>query len=439
MTVGAFCKGSPTRKTLAAKSPHANRQRAAQASGTAVKTCSRFAEEVPWVMRAWKKTVFFAGLALILGSQAVFIAILSTPDGIRIRSPEGSFLLDRSFIVSGDAWMKAGIRRIDVTAAPENVADVAPLSFPAERDTVKYRGKALYSLSTWNARVQLPADGTWALRADVIGEDGSSVETADRMVQVVAGTPVREFRSWSVEHIVPIVLIVLLAVGLGLLARRPGAFEPIALTGVLLLWANELSYQIYWYSVGGWALPTALMLQMCGTSILLLPFMLFAVEKHVRQYLFDLLYFWGIGGALQALIAPDIGANGFPAFKFFAFFVSHGLIITLCVVMAMAGGLRITFRSLLRALIITNILLIPIYVVDRVLALIPPYDPGNYYVLGYPPPTGSIVDVFSDIFGPAPRYLVGLELMGIVVFSILWAPWPLLQRLSGRRGEAPRA
>jgi hypothetical integral membrane protein (TIGR02206 family) len=199
----------------------------------------------------------------------------------------------------------------------------------------------------------------------------------------------------------------------------------------VVLWVNELAYQLYWFLVGGWSAATALMLQMCGLSILLLPVMLFSENPRIRQFLFDLLYFWGIGGALQALIAPDIGSSGFPAYRYFSFFISHGLIIASTVVMAMAGGLRITILSFLRALVVTNLLLVPVYGIDQLLRLIPPYDPGNYFVLGYPPPTGSIVDLFAEIFGPSPRYVVGLELMGLAVFGLLYLPWPIA-RLSRR-------
>ena len=177
---------------------------------------------------------------------------------------------------------------------------------------------------------------------------------------------------------------------------------------------------------------TALMIQMCGLSILLFPFAFFSENPRTRQFLFDVLYFWAIGGAAQALISPDIGDSGFPYYRYFSFFISHGLIIASAIVMVMAGGVRITVRSLIRAVVVTNLILVPIYGIDMVLKLIPPYDPGNYFVLGFPPPTGSPVDLLSNIFGPSPRYVVGLEAMGIVVFLLLYAPWPIA-RLS-RRG-----
>ena len=104
------------------------------------------------------------------------------------------------------------------------------------------------------------------------------------------------------------------------------------------------------------------------------------------------------------------------------------------VTMAIAGRVTITLRSFLRALVFTNIVLIPMYGIDQLIGLIPPYDPGNYFVLGYPPPTGSIVDVFADIFGPSPRYVAGLELMGLAVFLVLYVPWPLARLARRLRG-----
>jgi hypothetical protein len=73
--------------------------------------------------------------------------------------------------------------------------------------------------------------------------------------------------------------------------------------------------------------------------------------------------------------------------------------------------------------------------INRLFPLFPPYELGNYFIMGYPPPTGSIIDVFASVFGPAPRYLVGLEIMGVVLLAVLaapyWIPW------LARRRQAP--
>jgi hypothetical integral membrane protein (TIGR02206 family) len=386
-------------------------------------------------MRRSRRIIVAVGLSLILGAQAVFIVVLSTPDGARVKSPDGSVVLDRSFVASGDAWMREGIARVVVTAAPlGGDRRGETIAVEAARDAVRYHGQVQFLLSTWSATVQLPSDGRWELRAEVEGNGGGRSRAGSRVLDVRAGSPAREFRSWTPAHLVPLALIVVVSIGLALVARRTGSFDRFALVMALCLWANESAYQLYWFfSARGWAAPTALMLQMCGLSILLLPVMLFSEKPRVRQRMFDILWFWGIGGAIQALLAPDIGTSGFPSYRYVSFFVSHGLIIACTALMAAAGGVRLTFRSFARALVITNLLLLPVYGIDRALRFIPPYDPGNYFVLGYPPPTGSVVDMFAETFGPSPRYVVGLELMGIVVFLLLYLPWPIARRLASRR------
>ena len=160
-----------------------------------------------------------------------------------------------------------------------------------------------------------------------------------------------------------------------------------------------------------------------------------ASSDRTRRFLFEILYFWGLGGAVQALFAPDIGFHGFPEMKYLGYFISHGTIILSVLFAAAAYRIQLTWRSLVRAAVVTNIALVLAYGVNQLLRLIPPYEPGNYFVMGYPVPQGSVIDLFAAWFGPSPRYVIGLELMGVVVFSLLWLPYPLA-RLARRRREA---
>ncbi|MDP3179850.1 MAG: TIGR02206 family membrane protein, partial [Spirochaetaceae bacterium] len=182
-----------------------------------------------------------------------------------------------------------------------------------------------------------------------------------------------------------------------------------------------------------WSTATSLMLHRCGIAILLLPAVMMMRPSLFRDRLSEIVYFWGTGGAVQALIFPDVGAHGFPTFRFFAFFISHGLIIAGSFALVTSGRLRITIGSLGRHYLATNIILVPIFFIDRLLASVPPYAPGNYFLLGYPPPQGSIVDLFAQIFGPSPWYVIGFEIMGIGVFGILWLPWALARLRAAKR------
>jgi hypothetical integral membrane protein (TIGR02206 family) len=385
-------------------------------------------------MRTWQKVFVIAGPVFILGLQALFTVLLATPSGIRIDHPLPGRSVPRNLPVTGTAWIRAGIERIEVSA--EDPATGVTLTVPAERFAVKYRGIVAFFISSWRADVNFPADSTWQVSARAIGVDGSRVATAPRLVTVTSGAKLREFRAFSFLHFVPLVLLAAAWVVLPLAVRRandPGVNTRVALALSLVLWIDEIVYQFYWFGIQAWSAPIHIMLQMCGISILLLPLMFYTLNERVRRFLFELMYFWGLGGAVQALFAPDIGFHGFPEFKYFAYFISHGAIILSVLFAAAAWRIQLTWRSFVRVVVVTNLAVAAAYGINLLFRYIPPYEIGNYFVIGYPPPQGSVVDLFATIFGPSPRYLIGLELMGVVVFGLIYLPYPIARMVRHRR------
>ncbi len=81
----------------------------------------------------------------------------------------------------------------------------------------------------------------------------------------------------------------------------------------IILWINEASYHIWAIANGLWNIQEYLPLHVCSVLIWLAGFML--IFKNYTIYEFA--YFMGIGGAIQALMTPDIGIYGFPHFRFF--------------------------------------------------------------------------------------------------------------------------
>ena len=138
-------------------------------------------------MKRSRRILVAAGFALILGAQCVFTVILSTPSGVRIHSPQPGFLLDRSFVVSGDAWARSpGVAGVRVEAVPADQRASGLLSFAASRDAVKSRGAVLYLLSSWSVKITLPSDGSWELRGVAVDANGREIATPPRAVQVRA-------------------------------------------------------------------------------------------------------------------------------------------------------------------------------------------------------------------------------------------------------------
>jgi hypothetical integral membrane protein (TIGR02206 family) len=388
-------------------------------------------------MRRSRKIFLIVGYALLFGIQAVNTSLLLSPDGARIQWPEPGSSHPKEFSASGDVWMAPGsaaVSELFVEARPAGGGAV--LAFPAERAVVQGRaGSASYALPSWSARIALPSEGEWLLDAAAIGADGRRVQSAGRRVEI-RSEPIKAadsgFASWSPPHLLALAAAAALSLILAFFARKGGRawLDKAAPFLAGAMWLNELAYQSYWMIVGGWSQANALMLQMCGLSILLLPLCLFLADSPKRRYLADVLYFWGIAGALQAMLTPDIGASGFPSYRYFSFFISHGLIIACVVALVASGSVRIDLRSLARCMLVSNVAIVPVYLVDRLLVLVPPYAPGNYFAIGYPPPTGSPIDLLAAIFGPSPRYIVGLEIMAFVVFLALWLPWSFVSHSS---------
>jgi len=135
-----------------------------------------------------------------------------------------------------------------------------------------------------------------------------------------------------------------------------------------------------------------------------------------RSYrLYEICYFWGLAGATQALITPDVGRYGFPHFRFFQCFVSHGLIVTAVLFMTFVEGMRPGLGSLLRALLALNLYAAFIGMVNLLLK-------ANYGFVCRKPDDPSLIDVL----GPWPWYLLSLEAAALIGLFLVYLPFLFL-------------
>ncbi len=376
-------------------------------------------------MKHYHLAIVIVGIGTLLVLHVLHGVLLLTPSGVRISNPYEGATVPRTVIVAGDAWMRDGIEGITVTATPLN--GDSPIVVDAERAFIKHKNVPIRPLAAYRAELKLPDDGDYSLRVEARG-GVTIVHTESRVITASGPGVSKELGFFSVAHIIPLVIVTLTAIFMPLLIRRRGgrrAREIGALAIVAVLYVNEIVYQIFWFHVGGWTIGDALPLHMCSIAIFLIPVMYFTENSRLRQWLFDILYFWGLGGAVQALLTPYVGFHVWPSMKYVGYFVSHGTIVIGVVYMAVVYRMDLNVRSLLRAIIVTALATAAAYGINMAMQFIPPYEPGNYFVMGYPPPTGSVVDIFESIFGPTPRYVVGLAAMTVVVFTLLWLPFPI--------------
>lgn len=219
------------------------------------------------------------------------------------------------------------------------------------------------------------------------------------------------FELFGPTHLAALLLIVLLNF---FLLRFKGADErtryTLRWTMALILWANEFGWHIWNYAVGRWTIQTMLPLHLC--SVLVWVGALMLVTKNYRIYEFA--YLLGISGALQALLTPDLGIYGFPHFRFFQTFISHGLIVTAAVYMTTVEGLRPTWKSLGRVALWANVYMIIVFFINRAIG-------SNYLMVNGRPSTPSLLDLLPDW----PVYILYMEAIGLVCFLLLYLPFAI--------------
>jgi hypothetical integral membrane protein (TIGR02206 family) len=232
-----------------------------------------------------------------------------------------------------------------------------------------------------------------------------------------------EFKMFSVSHIVAILLLILSIFLIYLFRERlrdkkTNLISSWILSGMLIFQA--LIYILWSILVGDFSVRYSLPLHLCDISINLCAIMV--VNKN--KLLFETSYFWGLGGALQAFVTPDLGRYSFPHFLFWQFFSAHGFVILSCMFMVIVERLMPTLKSVWRTFLITNAYMVIIAVVNKLLG-------SNYLYICEKPQDASIM----DYLGPWPWYVLSLEFVAVIIFFICFLPFPVMEYIKKRKSN----
>ena len=226
------------------------------------------------------------------------------------------------------------------------------------------------------------------------------------------------FDMLSAPHLAALAFLVLLNIGLSRFAKSSEAVKRRIRIGlVVVLWTNEVIWHVWLMRSGTWDLQHALPLELCSIFVWVGGAMLLTRSR----WLYDLGYFLGVAGALQALATPNLGLYGFPHYRYWAFFISHGLIVTTVAWMTYGEGFRPTRRSLVRSVVVGAALMAVVLVIDLAIG-------ANYMFLAHKPETASLLDALPVW----PYYLPWLLVVGVLMFAVMYAPWEVADRLRAR-------
>jgi hypothetical integral membrane protein (TIGR02206 family) len=212
----------------------------------------------------------------------------------------------------------------------------------------------------------------------------------------------------------PAHLVSILVVGIAILflTRFKGASEDtrqkLRWILAILIWGAESAWHLWNLAIGTWTIQTMLPLHMCSVLIWLAGFMLIFKSYSIYEFV----YFLGIGGALQALLTPDVGIYGFPHFRYIQTFMSHGLLIGAGVYMTVVEGFRPTWKSILRIFMIANIYMLIVFCINMATG-------SNYLWINGKPAMATIMDMLPEW----PFYIPWLEVIALITCLALYLPF----------------
>ena len=224
--------------------------------------------------------------------------------------------------------------------------------------------------------------------------------------------PTSEFQFLGVPHIVALALTITLPIALSVLVRH--ADSSVVTNGVCYLLAGILIIN----EIGGWIYQAAtvrsfsvfvqsyLPLHICGVALFVV---VFALLRR-NQILYEIGYFWGIVGTLNAVITPQLGI-GFPHYRFFQYFIVHGGIVVSVLFATWGLRMRPTLKGLLRSFLLANFYMVVIAGVNLLLK-------SNYMFICEPPYTKS-----PFFFAPWPWYIPILDGVAFILFFLVYSPF----------------
>ena len=216
-----------------------------------------------------------------------------------------------------------------------------------------------------------------------------------------------KFELFNFSHIVSILFFIILVIFLPLISKNylsKNIQEIIFKILGIIIFVNYPFWIMLEILAGSFDFTIHLPLHLCRFANLLILFVTF----RKNEFIFQLLYFWGLSGMFQGLLSPDI-LEDFPHFHYFRYFAGHHLFVVAMIYSIVVMKFKPTLIGLRNAYIGINVFL-AIALIYNIL-----FD-ANYFWIMSKPPAGSLL----DYMGPWPWYILTGQLVALVHFCIAY-------------------
>ena len=242
---------------------------------------------------------------------------------------------------------------------------------------------------------------------------------------MIAGTTGEHIPYFNAPHLAALALVPLVPAVLAWWAKRADseAFTRRlvwALVGVLL--ANEIAYRGFHFTTAENSaefINKSLPIHICPLALFA---GMFALSRR-SQVAYEIAYFWGFAGTINALFTPDI-EWAFPSFGFIGYFTTHCGVLWMVLFATWSLNLRPTWRSVWRAYGLLLALGVILTFINLALGGRPGLEEGANYAFLCAPPAADT----PFIIGPWPWYLVGLAAVALGLFVLAYLPFWWMDR-----------
>jgi len=216
-----------------------------------------------------------------------------------------------------------------------------------------------------------------------------------------------DFRAFGADHLAALAATAAVSLGLIAFGRRRGAGTRVVdrVLAVVILGA-QVADPLVAHAIGRLNWRQSLPVELCDLA----SFTAVVALWTRNRFAFELTWFWGLSGTLQALLTPAV-AFGWPSPEFVRFFVLHGGIVAAALWLGPGTGMVPRAGSVLRTLLAT-------LGAGGAVALLDVLLGANYWFLCFKPP-GSLL----DWLGPWPVYVVAALGLGVGLWWLLDLPW----------------
>lgn len=375
------------------------------------------------------KVLWIGYVVILLGMSIGFASTMQNDNnyqrGAYIKYPTRHGTVGMDTEIHGNVYAQDEIVKAELIFQPEGIV------VPIERVNITHRDQLIRTLSFFKAPVQFTDEGQYDLQVRI--HTAKDVYTVNTMSLTVDGdVTTGPFVSFSLEHILGSIAMVIIYVVMILVYKK----FPSSRNRWILYWivavgtvGTDLIARVLIFANGSFSASSNLPIHMCDISAALALLILFMKDSKARINLYNMMFLWGIGGAAMALVTPELEGYAFPSFIYFNFFIRHGMIVIATLLVTFVDGYRPQIRKLPMTLGISTIMIVIVYGINQALQVIPPYDPGNYMFISYPPIAGSPIDMLAELFGPSPNYIIGLYILASIIYTGLWLPFAIATKL----------